>query len=96
MKNLITGLAAFIIVILLLLTLYTIQGKTERKTEIQDGITTAMEAAGQKTKEEGNYTNNDEFQAAFIENLMLQMDSDSDISVTVLKADYQKGFFLQK
>lgn len=91
MKNLITGLAAFVIVILLLLTLYTIQGKTERKTEIQDGITTAMEAAGQKTKEEGNYTNNDEFQAAFIENLMLQMDSDSDISVTVLKADYQKG-----
>ena len=51
MKNLITGLAAFVIVILLLLTLYTIQGKTERKTEIQDGITTAMEAAGQKTKE---------------------------------------------
>ena len=68
------------------------QGDATRKTESSDSITQAMEnAAAKMTEDEGVYTGNEEFRTAFVQNLMLQLDSASDVKVKILMSDYQKG-----
>lgn len=91
MKNIIIGAASFVICLLLLFTVYTLQGRENRSEEIHDGITNAMTAAGEQMKENGSYGSDEEFSAAFIENLMQQMDSASNMEVSILKADSGKG-----
>lgn len=91
MKNIIIGAASFIIALLLIMTVYTLQGRENRSEEIHDGITNAMTAAGEQMKENGSYGSDEEFSAAFIENLMQQMDSASNVEVSILKADSGKG-----
>lgn len=91
MKNIITGISAFLILLLLIMTIYTIQGKTVRQEEIQDGIDTALKTAGEELKEAEAYASDEELKGAFVEHLMLQMDSASDVDVTILGADHEKG-----
>lgn len=91
MKNITIGIGSFIIILLLILILYTMQGRGAREEEIKDAITNAMESAGEQMKENGAYGTDQELEAAFVENLMQQLDSVSDTSVTILKADHEKG-----
>ena len=91
MKNIIIGAASFVIALLLIMTVYTLQGRESRSEEIHDGITNAMTAAGEQMKENGSYGSDEEFSAAFIENLMQQMDAASNVEVSILKADSEKG-----
>ena len=81
MKNIIIGAASFVIALILIMTVYTLQGRENRSEEIHDGITNAMTAAGEQMKENGSYGSDEEFSAAFIENLMQQMDSASNVEV---------------
>lgn len=91
MKNIIIGAASFVIALLLIMTVYTLQGRETRNEEIQDGLSNAMTAAGEQMKETGAYESDEELAAAFTEHLMLQMDSASDVDVTILGADHEKG-----
>lgn len=92
MKNIVIGVASAIVLVLLLFCLYTLQGDATRKTESSDSITQAMEnAAAKMTENEEVYTSNEEFRTAFVQNLMLQLDSASDVKVKILMSDYQKG-----
>jgi len=90
MKNIIFGLASFFVCILLIMCIYTIQGKDTRKTETYEALSSALETAGEQLKEE-TYTSNEELKAAFIENVMAQIDSVSDVKISILEADYEKG-----
>lgn len=91
MKNIVIGTAAFIMALLLIMIVYTFQGRETRNEEIQDGISNAMTAAGEHMKEDGAYDSDQEFEAAFVESLLQQIDSSSNVEVTVLKADHEKG-----
>ena len=92
MKNIVIGVASAIVLVLLLFCIYTLQGDATRKTESSDSITQAMEnAAAKMTEDEEVYTGNEEFRTAFVQNLMLQLDSASDVKVKILMSDYQKG-----
>lgn len=92
MKNIIIGVATAVITVLLILCIYTLQGDTVRKNETADAITQAMENAAAKMEEEENtYQDNEAFRAAFVENLLLQVDSASHLKVRVLMSDYEKG-----
>lgn len=92
MKNIIIGVAAAVITVLLILCIYTLQGDTVRKNETADAITQAMEnAAAKMAEEENTYQDNEAFRAAFVENLLLQVDSASHLKVRVLMSDYEKG-----
>lgn len=91
MKNIIIGAASFLIAILLIMVVYTVQGRETRNEEIQDGLSGAMTAAGEQMKETGAYGSDKAFAAAFTENLMQQMDSVSDVTVSILEADSEKG-----
>ena len=74
-----------------ILHLHVAGGDATRKTESSDSITQAMEnAAAKMTEDEEVYTGNEEFRTAFVQNLMLQLDSASDVKVKILMSDYQK------
>ena len=92
MKNIIIGVATAVITVLLILCIYTLQGDTVRKNETADAIKQAMEnAAAKMAEEENTYQDNEAFRAAFVENLLLQVDSASHLKVRVLMSDYEKG-----
>lgn len=91
MKNLIIGAASFVIALLLIMTVYTFQGREARNEEIHDGLSNALSAAGEQMKEQGAYESDEAFETAFIQSLMQQLDSSSNVEVTVLKADSEKG-----
>lgn len=92
MKNIIIGVATAVITVLLILCIYTLQGDTVRKNETADAITQAMEnAAAKMAEEENTYQDNEAFRAAFVENLLPQVDSASHLKVRVLMSDYEKG-----
>ena len=92
MKNIIIGVSTAVITVLLILCIYTLQGDTVRKNETADAITQAMEnAAAKMAEEENTYQDNEAFRAAFVENLLLQVDSASHLKVRVLMSDYEKG-----
>lgn len=92
MKNIVIGVASAIVLVLLLFCIYTLQGDATRKTESSDSITQAMEnAAAKMTEDEEVYIGNEEFRTAFVQNLMLQLDSASDVKVKILMSDYKKG-----
>lgn len=91
MKNLIIGAASFVIALLLIMTVYTFQGREARNEEIHDGLSNALSAAGEQMKESGAYESDGAFEAAFVENLMQQLDSSSNVEVSVLSADSEKG-----
>lgn len=91
MKNIIIGVSSFIVLILLVLTLYTIQGRAGREEEIQDGLSNAMKAAGEGMRKGGPYESREAFEAAFVENLMQELDSASDVEAAILTADHEKG-----
>ena len=48
-------------------------------------------AAAKMAEEENTYQDNEAFRAAFVENLLLQVDSASHLKVRVLMSDYEKG-----
>ena len=92
MKNVITGMAAGLVLILLLLVLYTVQGQTVREDEAGKALSSALEnTAEQLTEERTVYENNEEFKAAFLQSLLVQMDSASNVKVNILNADCEKG-----
>lgn len=91
MKNIIIGTASFLIAVLLILLVYTFQGREVRNEEIHDGLSNAMSVAVEQMKEQGAYESDGALEAAFLENLMQQLDSSSNVEVTVLQADSGKG-----
>lgn len=90
MKNIIFGIASFLVCLLLILCIYTVQGKDTRKTEAYESLEASLKTAGEQVKEE-TYDSDDELKAAFIEYVLAQTDSTSDVQLTVLKADCKKG-----
>lgn len=90
MKNVVIGFASAVIILLVILILYTIQGKETRNEEIHDSIETAMTNTAEKMKEE-DYKTDEEMTAVFLENVLQGTDSVSDVEVNILTADAKKG-----
>lgn len=79
-----------IFVIIILLTSY---GRSARITEVENGLTEAMESSLKNVMEQKAYkiNNSDEFIADFLETLLMQLQSESDVTVHILKQDMKKG-----
>lgn len=90
MKNLAFGVISFFICISLIICIVTIQGKDTRKQETQEAVSNALKAAGEELKKD-TYTSNEEFEAAFMELFLAQINSASNVTVTILESDYEKG-----
>lgn len=93
MKNFIYGMIAVAAILLTILIIATYNGKTQRTTESEDALSTAIEGTVQTLLNDNNYTveDNQAFITDFIQSLSMQVTSDAEIKVEVLKADYEKG-----
>lgn len=87
---LICGVTTLIIIMLILLT---IQGRDIRQTELDNAVDSSMEKAMSMLYAEDGLApeTNDELVALFMEALVVQIDSASDLEVDILAVDVEKG-----
>ena len=83
------GLAAFFVFAMML----TVYGRNVRKEETDTALAQAIDATLSGVMSENNYTieENETFIADFLKALLIQTNSDSDLKVSILEADYELG-----
>lgn len=93
MRKIIIGVTMTCFIVIGIVILMTLDGRNIRESEVYDSLTTAVESSMQTLMIDNTYTiqNTDEFVADFLEALMTQIESDSDISVNVIDVDVNKG-----
>ena len=94
MKN--TGIFVTIIVglIICIAIVFSFADRSSRKTESENGLRNAIENTVENLSEnKKDYTvaNAEEYVADFMEQLLLELDSNSEVTVEVLEADYEKN-----
>lgn len=87
MKNFILGCCLFSIGVMTLLCIFMLEQKTIRKQEMQTGLPQAMESAALQQTEQTNEL----FLADMVENVVLSLQSDSDVTINVMGIDGIKG-----
>lgn len=93
MNKVIKGAGWLVIIVLALIIVITISGKSGRASEMDNNLDAIVEQTIDNMLNTKSYSveNYKEFVADFIQNLSIYMDTDSDIDVNVLKADEGKG-----
>lgn len=94
MKKIISGSIFVFIGVLFLLIILTYVGRSSRKTETDTSLAEAINTSLTSIFANRTYTtkaDTDEFIADFLEALLLQVESDSDVKVSILEADPEKG-----
>lgn len=93
MKQIIFGVTAGMILVLFLGVIISIHGRTLRQDEAEQSLEAAMQNAMKQLTEERNYTFSDreEMVADLLEALLIQINSDSELEVSILKADEKRG-----
>lgn len=83
------GLASFFVFAMML----TVYGRSIRKEETDTALAQAIDATLSGVMSENNYTieENETFIAEFLKALLIQTNSDSDLKVSILEADYELG-----
>lgn len=93
MKNIVIGICAFVLIGILILTVYTIHGRSIRQAELDQALALALEETIAKTGK--NHTDgpksNEEMTTLFLEKFLTQLESNSQAAVHILDADYEKG-----
>ena len=92
MKNMLIAFIAALIGIVIILTGFTIHGRSIRQVELDNALKSSMEDAMTSLMyEEGKPQNEEEWKASFLQSLVLQINSASDLKVVFLEADMDKG-----
>lgn len=93
MKQLIHGIVLFAVFAATVFMVITLNGRRQRVEENAETLSSAIETTVQNLLQEGAYSveNDEEFIADFIQALCVQMNSDTDIDVSILRADAKKG-----
>lgn len=93
MKKVVALICGITTLIIILLILLTVQGRDIRQTELDNAVDSSMEKAMSMLYAEDGLApeTNDELVALFMEALVVQIDSLSDLEVDVLAVDVEKG-----
>lgn len=93
MKQLIFGLVSMMILTFLLIIFMTVHGRNLRQSEAEHALAEAVDSAVSGLMEGGGYTveTKEEFTAEFLQILLGQLSSTSDVRVSVLEADEKLG-----
>ena len=89
----IMGVLSVLIIIVFILSLYTLHGRNYRQTEIDNALTSSMENAMELLLyEEGGPQTQAEWEQMFIQSLVVQIESDSELTVHIgADSDMTKG-----
>lgn len=93
MKNVVMIAISGMIGALILGILLSVSGKMSRAVELQSNLSTAVETtvANMAVQEKMMMNSQKEYIAEFVKQLSVVLDTESDITVEVLKADVEKG-----
>lgn len=93
MKKTILGITLLGIMVLVMAAAMVVNGRNVRKNEMDRMLDTAVEQTVAELQEEKEYRleNKNEFLADFVESLLLKVNSDSEIEVSVAGADEING-----
>lgn len=93
MKKMIMALMSVFIIIVFILALYTMHGRNYRQTEINNALTVSMENAMELLLyEEGGPKTQEEWEQMFVQSLVVQIESDSELTVHIGEdSDMEKG-----
>ncbi|MDD6194845.1 MAG: hypothetical protein PUB19_08100 [Lachnospiraceae bacterium] len=98
MKQMVYGIVTATMVVITMGIVMAVVGKMNRKSDLDNALSVAVEDAVESTMNQKTYTcqNYMEFIADFTQNLLLQISNDSDIEVSIAKVDYEKGLMSVK
>ena len=92
MKNMLVAFYAAIIALVIILIGFTIHGRSVRQIELDNALKSSMEdAMTVLLYEEGRPQTEEEWKASFLQSLAVQINSASDLTVHIIKADMEKG-----
>ena len=92
MKNMLIAFFASLIGILIILTGFTIHGRSIRQVELENALKSSMEEAMTSLLfEEGGPQTEEEWKAAFLQSMVVQINSASELTVTFFEANMEKG-----
>ena len=92
MKNMLISFAATLCGVVIILIGFTIHGRSNRQIELNNALKFSMEEAMIcLLYEEGRPQTEDEWKASFLQTLAVQINSASDLKVTFIEADMEKG-----
>lgn len=93
MRNALIGFFCLAILLLSGVAVSTSESRTLRQNELDNSLGKAMEQSMIVLKENDTYeiANKEEFIADFIQNTLIQLNSDSDYKITIYTADFEKG-----
>lgn len=93
MKKALFGVFGVIVILIFILIWFTIDGRTIRQTEINNAMYSSMENAMEMLLlDEGKPATQEEWIAMFKQSVIVQIESDSDLTVHVIKSDMDKGY----
>ncbi len=92
MRNILTAFIAALIAVVIILTGFTIHGRSVRQVELDNALKSSMEDAMTSLMyEEGRPETEEEWKAAFLQSMAIQINSASDLTVNILEADMKAG-----
>jgi len=92
MKNMLIAFFASLIGILIILMGFTIHGRSIRQVELENALKSSMEEAMTSLLfEEGGPQTEEEWKAAFLQSMAVQINSASELTVTFFEANMEKG-----
>lgn len=92
MRKVLITVLGIVIVLIFIVTYYTLHGREIRQTELNNAMTSSMRNAMEMLLlEEGTPKTEDEWIKMFLQSLTLQIDSVSELTVRILEADMEKG-----
>lgn len=92
MRNMLIAFIAALIAVVIVLTGFTIHGRSIRQVELDNALKSSMEEAMTSLMyEEGRPRDEEEWKAAFLQSLAIQINSVSDLHVEIIEADMERG-----
>ena len=92
MKNMLIAFIAMLCSVVIILIGFTMYGRSIRQVELDNALKSSMEDAMLSLMyEEGRPQNEKEWKAAFLQSLVIQINSASELTVRFLEADMTMG-----
>ena len=92
MKNVINGIVMAMITFLVMAAVMVVSGRSIRKNELEKALEQATEQAVEQLNQKGSQRiSREEFLEIFKENLLMGIESDSEVVVSIMAADPEKG-----
>lgn len=93
MKKVMIAITLVTAIVLMVLIIFTTNGRAAREEEISQSLAEAVESSLEEIFLKNTYSieNTEEFVADFLQYMSVKMNSNSDITVNVLDIDYGKG-----